>query len=794
MPLSPGTRLGRYEVIRLLGAGGMGEVYLAKDERLEREVALKVLPAGALAGDAARARFRKEAVALSKLSHPNIAVINDFDTHNGVDFLVMEYIPGETLDENLAGGALPETVLVSLGIQLVEGLAAAHAQGVIHRDLKPANLRVTPDRRLKILDFGLAKLLEPVTKDSRVQTLSQTGSTAGTMPYMAPEQLRAENVDERTDLFALGAVLYEMAAGQRAFPDDNPASLTDAILNRAPVSPRAVNPRVSSDLERVILKCLEKDPALRYQSATDIGVDLRRLGTPSGVTEAAVAASPATKTRALGVVAAISVAAVLVLLAGFNVGGIRHRLFGEGTPGRIESIAVLPLENLSGDPEQEFFADGMTDALITDLSKISALKVISRTSSMRYKTEGRPPLPEIAQQLGVDAVIEGSVLRVGDRIRITAQLIEAETDQHLWAESYERELSDVLRLQSEVAQAIAREIRVELAPQDKARLASSKTVDPEVYRLYLLGRHHSKTFTQEGFNKATAYLKQAIQLDPDYAPAHAWLSWAYTSASGWYISPAQAGQSAKAAATRALELDETVAFVHSVLGWNELFYGYDWSAAEKEFTRALELSPGESDAHVGFGWCLFSKGRTSEAVVRMDRGLELDPLSVIVNFSVGLALHFNRQHDQAIEQLQKAVELDPTNLLSHGALGMALEQEGKWPEAISQFQMAREVSNDNPWALAYLGHAFGASGQEEKATAIIRELEQLSTQRYVSGYDIALVYAGMGNKQEALAWLERAYKERSDWIVWLKVDQRFDALRGDPQFQKLIQRVGFPSS
>ncbi|MCZ6779001.1 MAG: protein kinase [Acidobacteria bacterium] len=794
MPLATGTRLGRYEVIRLLGAGGMGEVYLVKDERLEREVALKVLPTGTLADESARKRFRREALALSKLNHPNIETVYDFDTEDGTDFLVMEYVAGQTLEEKLADGALPEKEVVTLGGQVASALEEAHEQGVVHRDLKPGNIIVTSKGQTKLLDFGLARLLEPVAEGSQVQTISQSGSTVGTMPYMAPEQLRAEKVDARTDIFALGAVLYEMATGQRTFKGDSSPQVTDAILHQAPVTPRALNAQVSPDLERIVLKCLEKDPALRYQTAKEVGVDLRRLGIPSGVTEPAVPVSPGIQARAVRLVAAIGAATVIILLVGVNVGGVRDWLFGGGGPAHIESIAVLPLENLSGDPEQEFFVDGMTDALITALSKIRALKVISRTSSMRYKSEDRPPLPEIASELGVDAVIEGSVLRVGNRVRITAQLIEAATDQHLWAESYDRDLRDILTLQGNIAQAIAREIRVELAPQDKARLASPKTVDPEVYRLYLLGRHHSKNFTQEGFNKASEYLKRAIQLDPDYAPAHAWLSWTHMASSDWLFSPTQAKEDAKVAATRALELDETLAIAHSALGWNKLFYDYDWSAAEKEFKRALELNPGESDAHAGYAWCLFSKGRTAEAVVQVERGLELDPLSVVVNFSVGLALHFNQQYDQAVEQLQKAVELHPNNMLSRGALGMVLEQKGKWHEAISQFEMAREVSNDNPWALAYLGHAFGASGQEEKASGILRELEQLSTQRYVSGYDIALVHAGMGNKQEALAWLERAYKDRSDWIVWLKVDPRFDPLRGDPQFQKLIQRVGFPSS
>ncbi len=794
MPLTPGTRLGRYEVIRLLGAGGMGEVYLAKDERLEREVALKVLPTGTLADESARKRFRREALALSKLNHPNIETVHDFDTHEGVDFLVMEYVAGETLDENLAAGALPEKMIVSLGTQLVEGLAAAHAQGVIHRDLKPGNLRVTPDRRLKILDFGLAKLLQPVSEGSQAETVSRTQAAVGTPPYMAPEQLRGEQVDARTDIFALGGVLYEMATGQRAFQEETSPRLTDAILHQAPVTPRAVNARVSPDLERIILKCLEKDPERRYQSAKEICVDLRQLGTPSGEAAVSPAISPGSKWPAMGVMSALGGAAVLVLLIGLNVGGLRERLFGGASASRIESLAVLPLENLSGDPEQDYFADGMTDALITDLSKISALKVISRTSSMRYKSKNRPPLPEIARQLGVDALIEGSVLRVGNRVRITAQLIEAATDQHLWAENYERDFVDILTLQGEVARAIAEEIKISLTPQEMGRLQVTRQIDPEAHELYLRGRYQwEKRTNEEGFRQASQFFERAIEKDPAYSPAYSGLADVYVLQPTWgFAPPWEALPRARAAALKALELDEGLAEPYATLGFIKWTYDRDWSGAERDYRRALELNPNYATAHHWYGLLLSALGKHREAIAEIESAARLDPLSPIISNNLGRVLYHARRYDQAVHQFRKTVEMHPEFYLAFLELGMAYSQMGRHPNALAAVEKGKLLPEVTPYS-GFIGWIYARSGRKDEAERLLRRLHELSTQHYIDPGTIAIIYTGLGRTEEALTWLARAYEARGAFlIVSLKVNPVWDPLRSDPRFQDLLRRMGFP--
>src|SRR5438874_5226346 len=462
-----GQTLSHYRIIAKLGAGGMGEVYSAHDERLEREVALKIIRSGALADDAARKRFRKEALALSKLNHPSIATIFDFDfdSESGVDLIAMEYVPGETLAERARAGAMVEKEAIALALQIADALEEAHERGIIHRDLKPGNVMVTPKGRVKVLDFGLAKLLRPATGTPAALTWSETQGVSGTLPYMSPEQLRDEAVDARSDIFSLGAVLYELTTGRQPFPETVASRLTDAILNRTPVPPRALNPRLSPELERIILKCLEKDPGLRYQAAKELWVDLHRLSAPTSAPSAAMPPRRSKRRLAWSVGLGLAVAAVVVavLLTRMNL------FVGVANPGKIQALAVLPLNNLSADPAQEYFADGMTEELTTELAQISGLKVISRTSTMRYKGT-RAPLPQIARELGVDAVIEGSVERAGDEVRITAQLINAHTDAHLWARSYHRDLKNVLAMQSEVARAIAGEVQVQVTPQEQARL------------------------------------------------------------------------------------------------------------------------------------------------------------------------------------------------------------------------------------------------------------------------------------------------------------------------------------
>jgi serine/threonine-protein kinase len=753
-------------------------------------VALKVLPAGTLADEAARKRFGNEAVALSKLTHPNIAIVYDFDTHDGVDFLVMEYLPGETLDARLAAGPLPETNVARLGMQIAEGLASAHAKGVIHRDLKPGNLRVTPEGHLKILDFGLAKLLPRVGEKSQVETASNSHAVSGTLPYMAPEQLRGENVDARTDIFSLGAVLYEMATGKRPFREETSPRLIDAILHQTPVTPRAVNPRVSPDLERIVLKSLEKDPALRYQSATEVGVDLRRLGTPSGAAVAIPAVPPGSKWRAMGVMAALGVAAVLVLLIGLDVGGLRERLFGGASASRIESLAVLPLENLSGDPEQDYFSDGMTDALITDLSRIKTLRVISRTSTMRYKATDKP-LPEIAQELDVDAVVEGSVLRVGDRVRITAQLIEAGTDRHLLAESYERDLTDILALQGEVARAIAEKIRIALTPQDTARFSNRRQVDQEAHETYLKGRLYLNEQTDEGYWKAIDYFNQAIARDPGYAPAYAGLADSYSSLGWSALPPHEAFPKAKAAVFKALEIDDTLSEAHASLGYIRTFYDWDWSAAERDFKRAIELNPNSVDAHVFYHWCLRVQGRLAESQAEIARAYELDPLSTYL-MAMEDSHYTSGQYHQAIDRLREVLDLDPTLAIGHWWLGLAYLQEAMYNEAIAAFQEALALSEASTEYLAWLGRANAMAGRRDKALQIIDELNARSKQEYIASNHFATIYIGLGDKDKAFEWLEKTYEERSGWMVWLQTAPEFDSLRSDPRFADLLRRMGFP--
>ena len=619
-----GKTLSRYRVLGKLGAGGMGEVYRAHDERLDRDVALKVLPTHTLADEASRKRFRKEALALSKLNHPNIATVHDFDTQDGVDFLVMEYVSGTTMSEKLAAGALAEPEVVRLGLQVAEGLAAAHDHGVVHRDLKPGNLRLTSDNRLKILDFGLAKLVRPVVDTAATMSQTETPAGAGTLPYMPPEQLQGKPVDARTDLYALGAVLYEMSTGRRAFPERESHRLITAILHQTPQPPRALNREVSAGLESIIFKALEKDPERRYQSAGELRVDLERLSGPEPFLAA---------------------------------------------PRRRESIAVLPLANLSGDPEQDYFADGITEALITELGRIGALRVISRRSVMRYKGSDKS-LPEIARELDVETVVEGSALRSGDRVRITAQLIHAATDSQLWAERYERNLRDILVLQGEVTTAIAREINVKLTPQEQARLASARTVNPEAHEAYLKGRFHQEKFTPQDLEIAMNYFQSALEKDPNYALAYVGIAsvW-YSRQQMGFVPPHEAGPRLKAATAKALELDSTLAEVHYSLaivrGWTD----WDWEGAEAEFRRAIEINPNYAHACAVYSHILMIMRRPEEALAQIERALELDPHNPMFQAFDGIRLNLLHRYDEAIVQFRAALRTTPN---------LDFAQQGLW--------------------------------------------------------------------------------------------------------------------
>ncbi len=787
-----GQTLGHCRILEKIGTGGMGEVYRAEDLHLARDVAIKVLPAGTLADEQARRRFRKEAEALSKLNHPNIQTVHDFDTQGDVDFLVVELVPGPTLAEKLAAGALPEKEIASLGVQIAAALEEAHERGVVHCDLKPGNIKVTPKGQVKVLDFGIAKLLKPFSAIATTESFTETQAVAGTLPYMAPEQLRGEAVDARADIWAAGVVLYEIGTARRPFEAKIATALAADIQHKPVTPPGQLNPKLSSRLQDIILKCLEKEPENRYQSAKELGVDLRRLAAPTPVV--AVARRPAiTPRRALLGLGAMGV--LLAVLLALNVGSVRERLsrtFGSAGAPKIESLAMLPLENLSRDPEQEYFADGMTEALITELSKISALRVISRTSAMQYKGV-KKPLPQIAQELGVDALVEGSVLREGDQVRITVQLLHGPTDRHLWAENYQRELRGILALQSEVARAIANQIRIKLTPQEQARLASAHLVNPAAQEAYLKGRFMWNRRSPASMLKAIEFFQEAIELDPTYAAAYAGLADSYNQL-GYraHFAPAEAFPRAKAAARKALDLDAGLAEAYASLGFTLMHYEWDWAAAEGAFQRAIALNPSYAEAHHWYSHLLTDTGRAAQSLIESKLALEFDPLSLIVQTHLGWHYDRARQYDLAIEQQRKTLEMDPIYYPTHLLLGWALLHKGLAAEAIPVAEKVRTLSVDAPEATALLGTAYAAAGRKHEAMQILKELERISPNKYVSPYDVSLICSALGENERALQLLEQASTDRAGRLIEVSVEPVFDPLRSNPRFQALLRRMNFP--
>lgn len=791
-----GQKLGHYRVAEKIGAGGMGEVYRGYDEHLDREVAIKVLPAGTLSDDSARKRFRKEALALSKLNHPNIATIYDFDTQQGVDFLVMEYIPGVTLNSRLAKGPLPEKEVVGLGTQLAEGLFAAHEHGVVHRDLKPGNLRLTTDGRLKILDFGLAKLRLPVTASAVTESMSETETVVGTLPYMAPEQLLGERSDARTDIHAAGLVLYEMATGKRAFAELPSGELIGAIVHHSPIPPRQVNHQLSSELERIVGKCLEKDPENRYQSAKELAVDLRRLGYESqtehtsgtfhaGRTLSWFRWSRKARLALLSIVSALAV--VVLILLTLRQWQVRR----SGNLPRFQALAVLPLVNLSGDPAREYFADGMTEELITQLGKVTRARVISRQSVMQFKGT-KIPLAEIAQKLKVDAVVEGSVLESGSRVRVTARLVDAAEEKPIWTEEYERDLRDILSLQDEVTRAIANEIRMTITPQEQARLARPRAINPEAYEAYLKGRFQWYKISKQGIEDAERYFQLALQKEPNYALAYAGLAdvWLMRADSG-YAAPSETLPKAKAAALKALQLDDTLAEAHVSLANIETGYERDWPAAGQDFRRAIELNPSSADAHLMYADYLISFKRNQEWQTEIQQAMNLDPMNFFLRCFYGWHLIYLGRYDEAIDLLQKVIATQPNFSSAHLGLWGAYYRKHMDKEALEEAVKFFQALNDRE-AVAALTSGFQQAGYREGMRRAAKVLEVRAQHSHVAGVRIARLYAHAGDADRALSWLQKAYEARETPLSHLAVAWDWDQLRSDPRFQDLLRRMNFP--
>ena len=787
-----GQTLGFYRILEKIGAGGMGEVYRARDERLGREVAVKVLPPNLVTDESVRKRLRKEAQALSKLNHPNIEILFELGSQGGTEFLVVEYVPGVTLSDRLTQGPLPEKEIARLGVQLADGLAGAHSHGVVHCDLKPGNLRITPDGRLKILDFGIAKTLRVSRETSKhdVTTDSTTGDKAlmGTLPYMAPEQLRSEPADGRSDLFAAGAVLYEMATGQRAFRDQVGPRLTDAILHQPAVPPRAMNARISPELERIILKCLQKEPENRYQSAAELEVDLRQLA-PVEVPRAGTLVRPKPIWRRHAGLASALAVALLAILVGLSVGRWWEQQASRSGPGRIQSLAVLPIQNFSGDPQKDYIADGMTDQLIADLSQLSALRVISRTTMMQYKGT-RKPLPKIAQELHVDGVIEASLLSSGDHVRINANLIQGGTEKSLWTRTYEREARDVLKLQGDIASAIADEIRIAVTPQERARLTHARPVVPAAYEAYLKGREHWRRGTEHEWQQARLYFEQAAQIDPNYAPAYAGLADYYWLTDA--LPPREAMPKAKEYALKALEIDPNLAEAHTSLGAVLFLADWNWPEAEKEFKSALELNPGDGEAHRRYSVYLSAMGRGEEALAEIRRAQEHDPLSTTTQITVGWTFYYARRYDQAVEQCGKILVAEPDSVEAHDCLGLSYLAKKMYEKATAECQRAVGPSGNDPNRAVDLARAYALAGSKAAARKVLNELQARAKRTYVPPCLFAQIHFALGEKNLGLGWLKTAYAEHDGYLAWLKVGPAYDSVRSDPAFQDLMRRLGFP--